>query len=482
MLCMENRRGRQTPTQSRILPYTDTKGLQAIEYYNESSRTALEWQELLLCDLMAVDENGLWIHQKFGYSIPRRNGKNEIAVMREIWGLEHGEKMCHTAHRTTTSHTAWERLVTVLTERGYIELGRKKKDEDDPPNGFRLTKQYGLESITLSMGGSIVFRTRTPNGGLGEGFDMLLIDEAQEYTTTQESALIYTVSDSKNPQTIFCGTPPTATSSGTVFQTMREDCLYGSKYDCGWAEWSIPEMVDDITDVELWYETNPSMGAHLDERKIRSEISSDKLDFNIQRLGVWIKYNQKSAFKAEEWEQLQVKKLPKLKGKLYAGIKYGKDNTNVSLSIAVKTADNHIFVECIDCRPIRNGNGWIVDFLEKSDCDRVTIDGANGQQMLVDEMKANKCKVKVILPTVKEIILANASFEQGIYSQAIQHMDQLSVTQIISNCDKRPISSNGGFGYKSILDGADISIMDSIILAYWSCSESKETNKQKIHY
>lgn len=33
------------------------------------------------------------------------------------------------------------------------------------------------------------FRTRTSTDGLDEGFDLLVIDEAQEYTEDQESAL-----------------------------------------------------------------------------------------------------------------------------------------------------------------------------------------------------------------------------------------------------------------------------------------------------
>ena len=85
----EQRKGRQTPTQSVVLPYFSTKGQEAIDSYNQSSRTAQEWQELLLCDILAVNEDGLWVHTKFGYSVPRRNGKNEIAAIRELYGLEH---------------------------------------------------------------------------------------------------------------------------------------------------------------------------------------------------------------------------------------------------------------------------------------------------------------------------------------------------------------------------------------------------------
>ena len=54
------------------------------------------------------------MHTKAGYSLSRRNGKNEVVVMREMWGLKHNEKILHTAHRTTTSHAAWERLCGLL--------------------------------------------------------------------------------------------------------------------------------------------------------------------------------------------------------------------------------------------------------------------------------------------------------------------------------------------------------------------------------
>lgn len=53
------RLGRQTPTRSVSLPYTDTLGQQAIDLYNSTGRTAQEWQELLMYDILAVNEDGL---------------------------------------------------------------------------------------------------------------------------------------------------------------------------------------------------------------------------------------------------------------------------------------------------------------------------------------------------------------------------------------------------------------------------------------
>lgn len=477
----EPRKGRQTPTQSVVLPYFETKGQEAIDSYNRSGRTAQEWQELLLSDILAVNEDGLWTHTKFAYSVPRRNGKNEIAAIRELYGLEHGEKILHTAHRTTTSSSASKRLASILNGKGYIEIARPKNGEHYK-KAYTYSKQFGLERITIldEGGGSCDFRTRSSKGGLGEGFDLLIIDEAQEYTDDQESALKYVVTDSKNPQTIFCGTPPTPVSSGTVFTKLRQSALSGGTMNTGWAEWSV-EKKSDVRDKELWYETNPSLGTIFTERSVMDEIGTDDIDFNIQRLGLWIKYNQKSAISKAEWAELKAPALPKPTGQLFVGIKYGVDGSHVAMSIAVKTKDKKIFVETIDCRDVKAGSQWIIEFLRAAKVRKVVIDGANGQQILADEMKEAGLK-KPTLPTVKEIILANSSFEQGIFQANITHMGQPSVEQVVGNCEKRTIGSNGGFGYKSLRDEIEVAILDSIILAYWACSSSKEKKKQKISY
>ena len=167
--------GNQYPTQKRFLPYEDSLFQETVDIYQRTGRTCQEWQSELLKPIMATNDEGLWVHTKFGYSVPRRNGKNEILGMRELWGLQDGEKILHTAHRTTASHTAWERLLTML---------------DEADMEYTSLRASGREQIEIpSTGGRIDFRTRSTKGGLGEGFDLLVIDEAQEYTDDQESAL-----------------------------------------------------------------------------------------------------------------------------------------------------------------------------------------------------------------------------------------------------------------------------------------------------
>lgn len=464
------RLGNQFPTQSVILPYEKSLYQEAVDFYHKTKCKCYEWQLNMLKPIMAVEDDGLWVHQKFGYSIPRRNGKTEVVYILELFALERGLSTLHTAHRISTSHSSFEKLKKYLEESGYVE------GED-----FNSIKAKGQERLELyKSGGVIQFRTRTSSGGLGEGFDFLVIDEAQEYTTEQESALKYTVTDSPNPMTIMCGTPPTPVSSGTVFTDYREKTLFGQSKYAGWAEWSVEDMTK-IDDVEAWYNSNPSMGYHLNERKIEAELGEDELDHNIQRLGYWPKYNQKSAISEKEWQELKVKALPILRGPLFVGVKYGNDGANVAMSVAVKTLSGKIFVETLDCQSIRNGNQWLINFFKKANIESVVIDGQSGQSILTNEMKDFRLKAPV-LPTVKEIINANASWEQGIYQKNICHAGQPSLEKVVTNCDKRNIGTSGGFGYKSQFDDMDICLMDSALLAHWACHNSKPKKKQQIRY
>ncbi|MDR3304409.1 MAG: phage terminase family protein [Clostridiales Family XIII bacterium] len=447
--------GRQEPTRQVVIPYTKTQGAKAITLYNSKRRKALAWQKGIVKDILATGKRGLWTHSKFGLSVPRRNGKNEIIIMREVYGLvELGEKILHTAHRTTTEHAAWERLYEWFRESG---------------NGGLIAstyRSYGLEHIILTNGGEIKFRTRTTKGGLGEGYDLLVVDEAQEYQDDQEQALKYVVSDSKNPQTIFTGTPPTPASSGTVFLKYRNLVLSGMSADNGWAEWGV-DAETDPQDKNAWYETNPSIAVIISERAISDEIGNDDLDFNIQRLGYWVRYNIKSAITRKEWDALAVPS-PNPNGKLSVGIKYDHGGETVSMAIAVKHGEDKIFTEAIDCRQTREGSDWIIGFLLAAApaIGKIIIDGASGQSVLAAQLKREKIK-GIILPTVKQVITANSAFESALHGGRICHAGQPSLVQAASNCEKRAIGTSGGFGYRSINHDIEVSLLDAVLLAHY---------------
>ena len=61
-------------------------------------------------------------------------------------------------------------------------------------------------------------------------------------------------------------------------------------------------------------------------------------------------------------------------------------------------------------------------------------------------------------------------------------MGQEELANVVSNCEKRNIGSNGGFGYNAQLPDTEIALMDSVILAHWLADSDKGKKKQAIKY
>lgn len=449
--------GSQHPTFEYTQEIADTQGLaETIEGYEKTGATVLPWQCHLLELILGTNQDGLYSNMKFGYTLPRRNGKTELLFMRCLFALKHGERVLYTAHRTSTVHASYERIIELLDQIGIA---------------YSDYKAFGREHVKTENGGIVQFRTRTLKGGLGEAYDVLIIDEAQEYTTDQEGALKYTVTDSKNPQIIMCGTPPTTTSVGSVFSSFREACLTEDCPDCGYAEWSVAEQIKDLKNVSNWYKTNPSLGYVLTERNIRAELGDDAIDFNIQRLGLWLKYNQQSEITRNEWDVLQIgQEIPQLFGKVAVGIKFGIDGANVAMSVACRMADGLSYIEALDCRPVADGFGWLIEWLSHLDYSRVIIDGKNyinaflevGTNAGLDNLKP-----------LDNMADAAARFRLAISEEKIRHCGQQSLRNIATNCKKRQIGTAGGFGFSALSTGADVALLDSALMAYYGLLEEE---------
>ena len=167
---------------------------------------------------------------------------------------------------------------------------------------------------------------------------------------------------------------------------------------------------------------------------------------------------------------------------MFYGVKYAKNSGNVSLSVAVKTSDNKIFVESIDCRPIRDGNQWIISYLRNAHAEKVAIDGAGNQDMLVNEMKDAGVKCKPILPTVRDVQQANAIFEQKLFAKEICHKNQPSLTQAVTNAEHRAIGNGERFRLQFHSETVDVSLLESVSLTHWLAVTAKEKRKQRIFY
>ena len=125
------REDNQNPSFTNVLLNKKTKslGAKAVRLYGSTGQSLMLWQQRQVRAIMVLDARGQWKHMTYCIALSRRNGKGEVLAAREMYGLiELKEKICHTAHRTTTSHDAFNRLYTLLIKAGYQEHSKKKKN------------------------------------------------------------------------------------------------------------------------------------------------------------------------------------------------------------------------------------------------------------------------------------------------------------------------------------------------------------------
>ncbi len=105
-----------------------SRGTIAVNQYKATGQALFTWQQRQIRNIEQINSDGLWTFTTYCIAVSRRNGKGEILAARELDGiLNLKEKICYTAHRTTTSHDAFNRLYTLLKKAGYEELTKRKR-------------------------------------------------------------------------------------------------------------------------------------------------------------------------------------------------------------------------------------------------------------------------------------------------------------------------------------------------------------------
>lgn len=204
----------QTPTFTANIPKRlDGDGEMATELASAYFGEPLEWQPYLLNAMLARTKKDRFAIRSLGIAIPRQNGKSWAVRARCFYGALNGEKILYTCQHGDTSDEMFQALSAPF------------EDEDNPELYDLLKavrKTNGQQAIKLKNGGIIRFTTRTDSLARGKTYDVLIYDEAQELTASQQAASLPAISAGakRNPQTIYLGTPPSPENLGTVFRDM----------------------------------------------------------------------------------------------------------------------------------------------------------------------------------------------------------------------------------------------------------------------
>lgn len=462
--------GSQVPS-VRVAPeYEETDGQDAVKILRLGKLKPDEWQANALNDWMGRDGE-IWTSPTCGMSVPRQNGKTcNIAGRIAAGMILYGEWHIYTAHLQKTA------TETFMELRGIFES----------PKLFKYVKEIknalGREQIILKNGARVQFVARTRNGGRGLHGDCLTFDEAQELTDEQLASFLPCLAASKNPQTIYIGTPPDPTCTGTVFKRIRSEVLDGKTDTTSWMEFSVEE-IGDVTDRKRWAMTNPALGRRMRASTIQAECEQMSPDtFARERLGWWTKEQKEIvdyAIDHDKWSACKSDN-PQVEGKTAFGVKFSADGMWVSLAGAVVPKEGPALIELIARRPTAEGYRWLSDFLNeryaKASC--VVIDGKNGVDLVVDRISdVWKYKGSVIRPNARDMISACTLITDGLNEGKLMWysmQDDLNDSAMTSV--KRAISGGWGFG------GDNSSPIEACSLALWGAKTCKRdpSRKQRI--
>jgi len=242
-------------------------GEQAIEFARRIGLTLDPEQELVLAGSLGFREDGRWQTREVGINMPRQNGKGEILIARELFGLfELGERLViHTAHEFKTSAEHFNRLESVVRDCPELHAQVKRADSGRIL-GYRYS--HGEESIELQNGSRIEFKTRTKSGMRGfAGVDLLVLDEAMIISEPAHSAALPIIRASKadrGSQLWYTGSAVDQESQehGIVWTRVRERGIAADDPALAYFEWSLDyEHPDDVpdevaTDPAFWRQVN----------------------------------------------------------------------------------------------------------------------------------------------------------------------------------------------------------------------------------
>lgn len=317
--------GSQEPSVRIVPEHVDSAGADAVKVLRTGQLSVDPWQANVLEDWMGRTEEGLWSAPSCGESVPRQNGKTLDTVGRMTSGMIlYAEWIVYTAHLQKTATETFMEIKGLFETKGLVKFVKEIKSA------------IGREQIFLKNGGRVVFVARTRNGGRGLHGDCLVFDEAQELTSEQQASFIPAISASRNPQTIYLGTPPDENCTGDVFRKLREKAIKGESKSIAWTEFSVKE-IGDVHDRDRWAATNPALGRRILESTIASEVEQMDADtFARERLGWWSPINNTEDYAIDraKWEACK-SSLPKPDGKTAYAVKFSADGSEVALCGAV---------------------------------------------------------------------------------------------------------------------------------------------------
>jgi phage terminase large subunit-like protein len=261
----------------------ESKGSQVAELAERIGQPLLEWQKLILDDMLTMDKKGMFIRKTSLLLIARQSGKSHLARMRCLAGLfMFGEKdILIMSSNRGMAMKSFNIMADIIERNDWM---RAQLKDGDPKKGIRRTN--GDERIILASGAQLEVRAATSDGARGMTADFLWIDELREVSTAAMDAAKSVTLARMNSQRLFTSNAGSADS--TELNNLHEACRNYPPKSLGYYEYSAPDFCD-IWDRKAWAMANPSMGYLISVEAIEETIASSTTDAaRTESLCQWI--------------------------------------------------------------------------------------------------------------------------------------------------------------------------------------------------
>ena len=440
-----------SPTFARVPVGDESTGQGAVDLARAYGVLLDEWQADIVRGILR-ESAGTWSCSQAGLVVGRQNGKGQILLAIELYGLlVLRENVLHTAHAVKTSSDAFRRLWSVLQAHG--DLAAKVR---------RHSQMIGAEYVEFDEGGRIAFTTRSASAGRGLSVDRLVVDEAEDLPAPEVGALAPTVFARPHAQSLYFGTAPGPMHDSEAFATMRRSAHEGLNPRLAWWEWCA-EYGTDVDNQETWLRVNPAVAtgrvpvqAILDDRAV---LPPDA--FRAERLSMWIPVGAAaSVFDAEVWESLTDPDSD-ITSHLSIGVDAPPSRESATVCIAGRRRDGRLHVEWYETR---DGITWLPAWIGarlSSDVRAVVLDERNP----LAELDWTAALVRPTPVGSREVSVAAGTLLDAVVDRNLRHRGQVELSRGVLGAKQRPMLGGQGFGWDR--KGAGSSTLIAASLALW---------------
>ena len=229
------------------------------------SMPLLDWQLLVLEDMLRIDSKGEFRRKTMGLLIARQNGKTHLArmlILAHLFLWDSKMVIGMSSNRNMALDT-FRQVANAIMDNDFLK---------DQVKQIRYAN--GQESITTLKGNRYQIVAATRDGSRGLTANFLFIDELREISEEGWKAARPTTR-ATGGQTLVCSNAGDAYS--VVLNDLRERALSYPSPTLGWYEYSAPPHCK-VDDRNAWAMANPSLGKLIDEETLEEAVATNPIN------------------------------------------------------------------------------------------------------------------------------------------------------------------------------------------------------------